>query len=291
MVEKFQREAIKAGHSAVITGGASGIGLAAAHRLAVLGMHILIADRDEDKLEAAVQSLRQSRPSGSGEIHFMVCDVSEQDQVEKLADFAADKFGDISLLMNNAGVSIMDAGKPWENAHRWRKQLDVNLWGVIYGTQAFVPKMLASGKPGVIINTGSKQGLTRPPGNSAYNLSKAGVIAFTESLAYELREQKDCRLSAHLLIPGFTYTGMIARFISEKPPAAWTSEQVVDFMFEHLERGDFYILCPDNDVTRAMDERRIQWHADDMIKNRPALSRWHEDYLVEFEQFMQDVKP
>lgn len=214
------------------------------------------------------------------------CDVSIASEVDALARTAAETFGDISVLMNNAGTG-MNPGKPWENADGWKKLLDINLWGVIHGVQAFVPRMLESGKPGLVINTGSKQGITRPPGNAAYNLSKAGVIAFTEALTHELRQIEDCRISAHLLVPGFTYTGMISQFLPEKPDAAWTSEQVVDFMLQSLEANDFYILCPDNDVTREMDERRIQWNADDLIKNRPALSRWHPDYADAFEAFMK----
>jgi hypothetical protein len=110
------------------------------------------------------------------------------------------------------------------------------------------------------------------------------VKAFTELLAHELRETGK-PISAHLLIPGFTYTGMTAR--GDKPPAAWTAEQVVDFMLESLDRGDFYILCPDNDVTREMDEKRIRWAAGDMVENRPALSRWSKDYADAFAAYMK----
>ncbi len=134
-----------------------------------------------------------------------------------------------------------------------------------------------------MINTGSKQGITLPPGNSAYNTSKAALKAYTELLAYELN-QTGGALSAHLLIPGFTHTGMSAR--PEKPPAAWSAEQVVGFMVASLERGDFYILCPDNDVTRETDEKRMRWTADDIILNRPALSRWRPDHAEAFKAFM-----
>jgi NAD(P)-dependent dehydrogenase (short-subunit alcohol dehydrogenase family) len=162
--------------------------------------------------------------------------------------------------------------------------MEINLWGVINGVQAFTGAMLHAGKPGLIINTGSKQGITLPPGNSAYNVSKAGVRAFTELLAHELREAGG-RISAHLLIPGFTHTGMTGS--AEKPKAAWTADQVVEFMLQSLERGDFYILCPDNDVSRATDERRMRWAMGDIIENRPALSRWHPDYKEAFTTFMQ----
>jgi NAD(P)-dependent dehydrogenase (short-subunit alcohol dehydrogenase family) len=162
----------------------------------------------------------------------------------------------------------------------------VNLWGAIHGAHAFVPAMVEGRRPGFVIVTGSKQGITTPPGNAAYNVSKAGLKAFTEALQHELRNTAGCRISAHLLIPGFTFTGINAR-LGSKPPGAWMPEEVVEFMLESLGRGDFYILCPDNDVTRKMDERRMQWAVDDIIKNRPALSRWHPDWKAEYEEFMK----
>ena len=147
--------------------------------------------------------------------------------------------------------------------------------------------MIARGEPGLIINTGSKQGITTPPGDPAYNVSKAGVKAFTEALQHELRNTEGSKLSAHLLIPGFVFTGLTARGRSEKPAGAWTPEQTVAFMMERLEAGDFYILCPDNDVPRATDERRILWAAGDIVENRPPLSRWHPDYQDRFKEFLE----
>ena len=178
-----------------------------------------------------------------------------------------------------ASALIATAFGPLES---WQRILGVNLWGVINGTQAFAPHMTARGRPGLIINTGSKQGITTPPGNPAYNVSKAGVKALTEALQHELRNIKDCKISAHLMIPGHVFTGLTARGRTEKPASAWTPEQTVDFMVERLEAGDFYILCPDNDVPRQLDERRILWAAGDIVENRPALSRWHPDYADAF---------
>ena len=95
----------------------------------------------------------------------------------------------------------------------------------------------------------------------------------------------DCRVSAHLLIPGFVYTGFTkARGIAEKPAGAWEPEQVGRFPAAGLGAGDFYMLCPDNETTREMDEKRIRWAAEDIIENRPALSRWHPDYKDAFAQ-------
>ncbi len=277
--------ALQSGNTAVITGGANGIGLAAGIQYASMGLNVLVADRDAAQLKVAEEALQAVAANGAKTMGH-TCDVSVASEVDALAQTARETFGNVSVLMNNAGAG-MNPGKPWENSDGWKKLLDVNLWGVIHGVQAFVPDMIDAGAPGLVINTGSKQGITRPPGNAAYNLSKAGVIAFTESLAHELRQLEDCEITTHLLVPGFTYTGMISQFLPEKPDAAWTSEQVVDFMLESLAKNDFYILCPDNDVSREMDERRIQWNADDLIKNRPALSRWHPDYANTFDEFMK----
>jgi NAD(P)-dependent dehydrogenase (short-subunit alcohol dehydrogenase family) len=163
--------------------------------------------------------------------------------------------------------------------------LGVNLFGVLHGVHSFVPAMLESGAPGLVINTGSKQGITQPPGDTAYNVSKSGVKALTEGLAHTLRG-KGGAISAHLLIPGFTYTGMTARRLPDKPLSAWTPVQVVDFMLDGVARGDFYILCPDNETSRVQDERRVAWSAGDIIENRPALSRWHPDWKDAFAAFM-----
>jgi len=289
MSSPSEHAALQSGNNAVITGGANGIGLAAAAQFLQFGMNVVIADKDADQLQVATDTLRETADENIV-VESFLCDVSDTAQVSALQEFAAETLGDISVLMNNAG-SGANPGKPWENNVAWEQLIDVNFGGVLHGVQAFVPHMLEQAKPGLIINTGSKQGITRPPGNSAYNLSKAAVISYTESLAYEFRQMADCTLTAHLLVPGFTYTGMIARFVADKPDAAWTSEQVVAFMLERLTEGDFYILCPDNDVTPEMDARRIQWYADDLIKNRPALSRWHEDYEEEFAAFMSAPRP
>ena len=276
--------ALKPGNGAVITGAASGIGLAAAHRLAALGLNVVLCDRAGEALERAGLAVAESA-SAKARIRAIAADVAEFGEMLALKDKALDFLGNVAVLMNNAGISGTRA-KPWADLEGWHALMNVNLWGVIHGVQAFVPSMLENGSPGLIINTGSKQGITCPPGDTAYNVSKAGVKVLTEGLAHSLRNIADCRITAHLLIPGSTFTGMTSRGRTEKPAGAWLPDQVVDMLVDGMHRGDFYILCPDNDVTREIDNRRILWGAQDIVENRPALSRWHPDYSAAFEQFL-----
>jgi NAD(P)-dependent dehydrogenase (short-subunit alcohol dehydrogenase family) len=277
--------ALSPNNVAVITGGASGIGLAAAMRFVRLGLKVCIADVGAEKLSQAAATLADAAPAGAASVMMSVTDVSNRDEVTRLEAAVRERFGGTDILMNNAG--IQPGSSMFGPAENWQRILGVNLWGVINGSQVFAPGMIARGRPGLIINTGSKQGITTPPGDPAYNVSKAGVKAFTEALQHELRNAAGAGLSAHLLIPGFVFTGLTARGRSDKPAAAWTPEQTIDFMIERLEAGDFYILCPDNDVPRRLDERRILWAAGDIVENRPALSRWHPDFAQAFAAFVE----
>lgn len=270
--------AISKDRVAVITGGASGIGLATAKRLAAQGMRICLADVDEAQLEAACNSL----PTDAIGIKT---DVSVLAEVTRLKDAVMDRFGEVSIVMNNAGISRSGASA-WQGLEQWESIIQTNFWGMVYGTQTFVPWLIEQKLPAAIIFTGSKQGITNPPGNTAYNVAKAGVRTLAESVAHELRGIADCEVTAHLLVPGWTYTGMTKKYFPEKPDAAWHPEQVADELLTRMSLGDFYIICPDNDVTTEIDNKRVQWNTDDIIKNRPALSRWHQEYQAEFDQYM-----
>ncbi|HKT53986.1 MAG TPA: SDR family NAD(P)-dependent oxidoreductase [Caulobacteraceae bacterium] len=271
--------AIAADNVAVITGGASGIGLAAGRALAAAGMKVALLDRDGDRLAAVLAA-------DCGAALALETDVANREALAAVAARIRTELGPVSVLMNNAGIG--GGGDALSNPDGWARVLDVNLMGVLNGVQEFVPEMIAGARPGLVINTGSKQGITQPPGDTAYNVSKAGVKALTEGLAHTLRGKVGDRVTAHLLIPGFTYTGLIAAHIPQKPAGAWDPEQVVERMFEGLARGEFYILCQDNETTREQDEKRMLWAVRDIIDNRPALSRWHPDYKDAFEKFMSD---
>ncbi|MEJ1159879.1 SDR family NAD(P)-dependent oxidoreductase [Prosthecomicrobium sp. N25] len=268
--------AIRPGAAAVVTGAASGIGLAIAHRLAEAGMRVAMVDLPGDTLDKAAATV----PGAVA----MPADVSDRSALEALAAGVSARLGTPSVLVNNAGIqpgsSIFDAEGTWERI------LAVNLQGVIRGSQVFAPAMIAAGTPGLIVNTGSKQGITTPPGDPAYNVAKAGVKVFTEALQHALRNTPGCRIEARLLIPGFVFTSLTAHGRSEKPAGAWTPEQVADFLMDALDRPDFYVLCPDNDVDRPTDERRILWAAGDIVENRPPLSRWHPDYAEAFKAWL-----
>lgn len=277
-----QHPAIAKSRLAVVTGGASGIGLAAARRFGAAGMKVLLADLPGDALEEAAAGLAAAGIS----VTTQPTDVRERAAIEALKA-KADTLGPVAILMNNAGRE--GNGGLFAGEETWRKTLETNLWGAIHGIQAFVPDMIAGDFPGAVISTGSKQGITLPPGDTAYNVSKAGLKALTESLAHDLEHQTGGRVTAHLLIPGFTFTVFTrAKGVSEKPAGAWSADQVADFLLAGMAAGDFYILCPDNEVDRATDLKRMRWAFGDILENRPALSRWHPGYAEAFRKHMEN---
>ncbi|SNY92255.1 NAD(P)-dependent dehydrogenase, short-chain alcohol dehydrogenase family [Cohaesibacter sp. ES.047] len=273
--------AIKTGKVAFVTGGASGIGLAAARRFMDAGMKVLLTDLPGDALDQAAQMLKAE----GGDVTALAVDVTDRDQLARARE-KADQMGQLSMVMSNAGRE--GGGEILAGEEVWKRTLETNLWGAIHVSQLFLPDLIAAEQDAAIIFTGSKQGITLPPGDTAYNVSKAALRALAESVSHDLVKKTGGRVSAHLLIPGFTFTGFTrAHGVTEKPEAAWAADQVADFLMSGLDHGDFYILCPDNDVDRATDEKRMRWGIGDIIENRPALSRWHPDYADAFDHYMK----
>ncbi|GGW94792.1 SDR family NAD(P)-dependent oxidoreductase [Streptomyces chryseus] len=190
---------LREGQVAVVTGAASGIGLAMARRFAAGGLKVVLADVEEGALEKAACGLRNE----GARVLAHVVDVSERESVTALADAAYDTFGAVHVLCNNAGVGSGAEGRMWEHeVNDWKWAFAVNVWGVFHGIQAFVPRMIADGGPGHVVNTSSGDGGIAPlPTASVYAVTKAAVVTMTESLYAHLRAE-GVPVSASVLFPG-----------------------------------------------------------------------------------------
>ena len=188
--------------TAVITGAASGIGLALAQRAAREGMRLVLADIDEAKLAEAAQAL----PVAADVLHAMRADVSREEDIVALADEAFGRFGGVHLLCNNAGVGLTRLA--WElTTADWEWILGVNLWSVAHAIRHFVPRMLAQDGESHIVNTASVAGLLSTPAMAAYNVSKHGVVTLSETLYTELAAQQ-ARVGVSVLCPAWVPTAI-----------------------------------------------------------------------------------
>lgn len=248
---------------AIITGSASGIGRAVAQQL-VKTHSLLLIDRGDfaDDLQAETLQI----------------DVGQATEWQKVTEAIQGR--SIDFIMLNAGISLKST---WTDLDTWHKTFNTNFYGIVNGIAALLP-LIENSKATVVI-TGSKQGITNPPGNPAYNASKAAVKSLAENLSYDLRKSN---VSVHLLIPGYTYTGMTRGASTTKPDSAWAPEQVATYMFEKINQKQFYILCPDNDVTNEIDHKRMAWNLRDITHGRPALSRWREETAADFDKYMKE---
>ncbi|KPM44235.1 hypothetical protein AK830_g2329 [Neonectria ditissima] len=261
-----------AGGVAIITGGASGIGLSLAKKCHGYGMRVIIADWDSSALDAAIKTL------GDGVTPFKM-DVAQKEDWDALKKRVDENFdGRVNLLALNAGIGRKTS---WDDASTFQDIFNVNLMGVVNGIAAFLPlveQTASDGNPSSIVITGSKQGITNPPGNPAYNASKAAVKSIAEHLSWDLRDKNT---SVHLLVPGWTFTGMTGNKGSadtSKPDGAWWPDQVVEYLEKKMQEGQFWVICPDNDVTETLDKKRMMWTAGDMVQGRPPLTRWRDDW-------------
>ncbi|MGW2639681.1 SDR family NAD(P)-dependent oxidoreductase [Streptomyces sp. NPDC001348] len=187
------------GQVAVVTGAASGIGLAMARRFAAEGLKVVLADVEEAALDKAAGDLR----ADGADVRARVVDVGVREQVLDLADSVYEAYGAVHVLCNNAGVGSGAEGRMWEHdPNDWQWAFAVNVWGVFHGVQAFLPRMLASGEPGHVVNTSSGDGGIAPlPTASVYAVTKAAVVTMTESLYAHLRAEH-ARVGASVLFPG-----------------------------------------------------------------------------------------
>ncbi|QPC71092.1 hypothetical protein HYE68_001844 [Fusarium pseudograminearum] len=276
-------DVFSSGSTALITGAGSGIGLAIAKTCRSKGMRVLLVDNDEEALE----NLNKQHFVDDSDVLTSKVDVSSRSDWQSLKKLALDKFGTIQLLVLNAGRGLKGT---WGDDDYFRDTLETNLFGVIHGINTFLPivQEAAKSKPTSIVITGSKQGITNPPGNAAYNASKAAVKTLAEHLSYDLKNEST---TAHLLVPGWTFTGLAgAKIFKEKPDGPWTPEQVAEYLYERMDKNEFYIICPDNDVTEEMDKKRITWAAGDVVHRRPPLSRWREEWKQEAEETMAKME-
>jgi NAD(P)-dependent dehydrogenase (short-subunit alcohol dehydrogenase family) len=189
------------GSVAVVTGAASGIGAALGRAFSAAGCSVVLADIDDEALHAVAATME-------GDVLTIVTDVSVAADLEHLAEAAFDRFGAVHVLCNNAGVSTFNPVVA-QSLDDWRWVLGVNLWGVIHGVQAFLPRMTSQGQPAHIVNTSSLAGLVSGlPSLGPYNVSKVGVVALSETLRMELA-LAGLPVGVSVLCPGSTPTRIL----------------------------------------------------------------------------------
>lgn len=223
---------------AVVTGAASGIGLALVEAFVAEGMKVVMADIDEAALNAESQRIGQA-------VTPVVVDVRDQNSVERAAGLAIEAFGALHVAVNNAG--IVNGGNSWElPLEEWHRVIDTNLWGVIHGVRAFVPLILASGEEGHVVNTSSMAAVLALPGIAPYTVAKHGVLGLSDVLRAEL-EAMGAPVGVSVVMPGMIRTGMNPIGLVE--PSA-VARNVLDAM----RRRRPYVFTDDHS-TKEVDAR------------------------------------
>ncbi|EEA23762.1 hypothetical protein TMatcc_006834 [Talaromyces marneffei ATCC 18224] len=277
-MSKSLHPVFRKGATALITGAASGIGLATARLCYAHHMNLILLDINKENLLQRTKEFPSSSDITVSTFEIDVSNSQDWDRIQR--EVFALHPGGIDLLMLNAGNSFKPAaGKTsWQDPEYFQKTFAVNTFGYTNGIAAFIDSITSNTTDKrAIILTGSKQGITNPPGNPAYNASKSAVKTIAEHLSFDLHTSNP-NISVHLLVPGWTFTGLTKAHFTSKPDGAWTPMEVVNFMSEKMAAGQFYILCPDNDVTEDLDKRRITWGYGDIVYGRPPLSRWRGDW-------------
>jgi short-subunit dehydrogenase len=275
------------GAFALISGGASGVGYSFAQHCRRSGMHLALLDINKDSLSKAVSTL--SALDNKLLTLSYELDVSDLEAWKAIHADLSSKTQIIDFLMLNAGTSFKTTN-PWLDPTYFHNTLGTNFFGMIHGLSTFLPMVLSSTGKSAVVLTGSKQGITNPPGNPAYNASKSAVKTVAEQLAHDLRTGSspihNSNVSAHLLVPGWTYTGLSGNIgpvpddiaLKNKPKGAWLPSQVMEYGVKKIEEGRFYIICPDTDVDESLDNARMTYAMGDITEGRSALSRWDEKF-------------
>ena len=279
------------GRVAVVTGAASGMGLAFAHRFAEEGMKVVLADIESEPMAMAEASLKAK----GADVIAVRTNVMLEDDINRLADAAFSAYGNVHILCNNAGVAATAAtlrSRPWESPlSDWEWTFGVNFMGVLYGIRAFIPRMLENGDEGHIVNTASMAGLLS--GANAYNVSKHAVVCLTEGIYREFKGM-GAKLSASVLCPGLIRTAILDAERNRPPefgPATdraalrpdvqdWAAgfeaalrqgiepEEVATMVFEAIRDDQFYIFPAQPEVFDVLKTRR----EDIIFQRNPTLS-------------------
>lgn len=271
---------------AVVTGAASGIGLALAERFAAEGMKVVMADIEAAPLAAAAEGLRRQ---GAAVLATRV-DVSSPEDVERLARETYEAFGAAHVLCNNAGVAVIGAVHEHTLAD-WQWVVNVNLWGVIHGVRAFLPRMLAGGDEGHIVNTASMAGLTTAPFMSVYDVTKHGVVALSEAM-YKEAQVTGSPIGVSVVCPGLIDTNIMrssrnrpealaehgkagpmaqafGQGLSDRLAGGYPPSEVAEQVIQGVREGRFYIVPAQPEVKDGIAIR-----AKDLLELRnPTLRR------------------
>lgn len=248
------------------------------------GMNLILVDTNATSLATAKSTLQTK---GSIATHNL--DVSSLDAWSALKTSLEKENQKLDFLHLNAGIG---ANGDWTDNAYFQKIFDVNFFGVVNGINTFFPHFAnnTTGERKAIVVTGSKQGITNPPGNPAYNASKSAIKTITEHLSTDLAKSSP-NTSVHLLVPGWTFTGLTGGGdTKDKPAGAWHASQVAELLYTKMAEGKFYVICPDNDVTWEQDRKRMMWTMGDVVFERLPQSRWRDDFKDEANATMEGMK-